>query len=683
MNPASTTTDQSAVLVTIILLALQLGVLAWVWRETLLPLRRQRAKVMAFTKQVEDATDVEEVARPTERVLAKAWDRTLGATGAGTSAREVVEPHDAFTADVLIPHVYNGRFDAAAPGVFTALGIVGTFLGLIIAFSHVDPAQSEQSIAPLVGGMRVAFWNSLLGVFLSIVWTVGSRRARHAFDRACRELADAAEARLDHATPGGQVLQAFGLLSEKLDVLGTKLDSAVGAKLETVIAETRLARLEAKSASDTLRQALGAKLDAVVGAKLDALTDQSRLARTEATSASDRLGNALGTKLDALARATQNSSSDLVATLAPQLEKSFKSLVDTPFENLSRTVDQYRVTVEQVAERHGYVLEGLDAAVVALGAAQMGLAAATADTARCVLQFEAFVERVGAESERSAALIAERGASAAAALEAQTDRATVIVERGNDAAQALAAGVGALHEAAGRQSEVATALGGVSNGLHTASADLGRVSSTFGTAAERLEAAVGQIQRISADAAHDTARAAREELQAAIAGMSTALRDFGTQNVAAYEASSRRVIEAVDGRMSDLTERLSAELNTLMVRLPDVAESMTTAARSVRMQLERAVRGLDDAVRQLDVASRQSLKAHLEEYDGAVAKAIDHFSGTLFVWDGRVGELTGAVRRLEKAVTRKNGPPEQRDDESSADALQIMEALQIPEATLS
>jgi len=572
-------------------------VLLWVGVQSLWPLRQQCKKIAAFARHVAGSPTIANVVCPDERVLQRAWSK-LATRSRPTGRHEAVEPYDLFAADVLIPHPYNGRLDAAAPGIFTALGIVGTFLGLILAFSQIDPAQSEASIAPLVGGMTIAFVNSLLGVFLSIVWTVHSRRARHAFDAACADLAEAVETRIGHITAGDQLLQAFARLDDKLD---------------SMLGETRLARQEAMNTAQ-----------------------------------------AHGVKLDDIAEATTNSSAKLLGALVPQLENAFKTLVDTPFEKLTATVEQFRATVDEVAERHGYVLEALDTSVAGLGAAQHALAMATTDAAGCVQQFEAVVERISEEGDRAASVMAAKSIQAASALEAQTDRAGAIMEQANSLAVAFSANVGALRASAERQGEVASTLADIAEGLGSSSAELNNVSTVFGASAQRLEAAVGQIRQLGHDAALDTARAAREEMQAAIVQMSESLRDFGAQNIVAYETSSRGVIEAVDNSMSDLTERLSAELNTLMVRLPDVAATMTSAAKQVRAQIANAVRGLDDAVRQLDVSSNQSLKTRLEEYDGAVAKAVDHFSGTLVMWDGKVSELTGAVRRLEATAADKS-----------------------------
>lgn len=594
----------------------QVTVLAMVVGTTLLKLRRQRKQIVQLATSVERVHSIEEAQPPTERSLVAAWQRLLRSQR--TPGKEATEPREALHADALLPRGFNARLDAAAPGLFTALGILGTFVGLIVAFGHVDPTQSEQSIGPLVSGMSSAFWNSLVGVLFSVVFTFFSKRERHNFEVACKDLIHVVDNKIDRVTAGDQVLHSLDQLAERLS---------------WIFSETKLARLEA----------IETRTEIVEG-----------IVRVEA--------------------ATENSSTELLTKLAPQLEQVFKTLVDAPFENLSRTVTQFQQSVEQVAERHGYVIDALDAAVLGLGAAQHAMSVATADAADAVVRFETFVEKIGAESERASKTMSEQMTEASSVLRDQLENSARMVAIASETVVASQGSIDAIRTASERQSDAASAMGAATAGLDTASAELNGIATTFGNAASRLEAAADRIKNVAAEAAADSTRIARAELQNAVKQMAEALKEFGEQNVLAYENSSQNVIDAVDNQMSDLTERLSAELNTLMVRLPDVANSMTSAAKSVRVELDRAIKGLGSSVHQLDVASRQSLNARLEEYDGAVAQAVDHFSGTLIAWDGKVAELTGAVRQFETAVARKDG---------RTDAFIKLEAPQIADVSIS
>lgn len=65
------------------------------------------------------------------------------------------------------------------PGVLTALGILGTFLGLLQGITGLDTGSSEilrESITELLDGMSLAFTTSIVGIVSSIFWSWIDRR---------------------------------------------------------------------------------------------------------------------------------------------------------------------------------------------------------------------------------------------------------------------------------------------------------------------------------------------------------------------------------------------------------------------------------------------------------------------------------------------------------------------------
>ena len=58
------------------------------------------------------------------------------------------------------------------PGVMTALGILGTFIGLTIGLQHfnIDSSNLTQSIQPLINGLKVAFHTSIYGITFSLLY---------------------------------------------------------------------------------------------------------------------------------------------------------------------------------------------------------------------------------------------------------------------------------------------------------------------------------------------------------------------------------------------------------------------------------------------------------------------------------------------------------------------------------
>lgn len=59
-----------------------------------------------------------------------------------------------------------------APNLLTSLGILGTFIGIVIGLMHFDPADIDSSIALLLSGLETAFMTSLLGMAAAITFKV-------------------------------------------------------------------------------------------------------------------------------------------------------------------------------------------------------------------------------------------------------------------------------------------------------------------------------------------------------------------------------------------------------------------------------------------------------------------------------------------------------------------------------
>lgn len=63
-------------------------------------------------------------------------------------------------------------FTHYAPNLLTSLGILGTFIGIVIGLMHFDSADIDGSIALLLGGLQTAFMTSLLGMAAAIAYKV-------------------------------------------------------------------------------------------------------------------------------------------------------------------------------------------------------------------------------------------------------------------------------------------------------------------------------------------------------------------------------------------------------------------------------------------------------------------------------------------------------------------------------
>lgn len=136
-----------------------------------------------------------------------------------------------------------------APNLLTSLGILGTFVGIVIGLLNFDVTDIDASIAPLLDGLKTAFLTSLGGMLLAICFkaldSAGVLRLKLATDSA------------DHVGPVEihAELQAQRQATERL------AQSISGDEDSALISQIRLLRTDQKERFDAFSRDLWKKLD--------------------------------------------------------------------------------------------------------------------------------------------------------------------------------------------------------------------------------------------------------------------------------------------------------------------------------------------------------------------------------------------------------------------------------------
>ena len=60
----------------------------------------------------------------------------------------------------------------------SSIGILGTFLGIFIGLLRFNSNNIEQSIPYLLEGLKIAFFTSVLGIFLATILNIFETRAK-------------------------------------------------------------------------------------------------------------------------------------------------------------------------------------------------------------------------------------------------------------------------------------------------------------------------------------------------------------------------------------------------------------------------------------------------------------------------------------------------------------------------
>jgi len=85
----------------------------------------------------------------------------------------------------------NNNFASVAPSFFPMLGILGTFTAIAISmpnFSMSDTAALDHEISLLLSGIGTAFYASIYGIFLSIVWNFFEKRGLSKVDKDSHQI---------------------------------------------------------------------------------------------------------------------------------------------------------------------------------------------------------------------------------------------------------------------------------------------------------------------------------------------------------------------------------------------------------------------------------------------------------------------------------------------------------------
>jgi hypothetical protein len=91
------------------------------------------------------------------------------------------EPRKLLPEDTVIDRYYHSSFYSAVPGVLTGLGLLATFIAILVALMgvHVDVKQGTETVTgirDLIEGLSGKFLSSIVALFLSFIFTLIERK---------------------------------------------------------------------------------------------------------------------------------------------------------------------------------------------------------------------------------------------------------------------------------------------------------------------------------------------------------------------------------------------------------------------------------------------------------------------------------------------------------------------------
>ena len=130
----------------------------------------------------------------------------------------------------ISPHVMT-----AAPGLLTAIGILGTFLGLVLGLAEAAPSGGDIKVSVIVQGLKVSFWSSVAGLGASILVTLWNRQLAGRLDDTVGELIRLLNAAMKRGTTQEVMAKLLRPMATLKSELGTEFADAIATHLQPVL----------------------------------------------------------------------------------------------------------------------------------------------------------------------------------------------------------------------------------------------------------------------------------------------------------------------------------------------------------------------------------------------------------------------------------------------------------------
>jgi ABC-type transporter Mla subunit MlaD len=525
--------------------------------------------------------------------------------------RNTVRPHSFINLAHAREQLFGLKMMASIPGFFVGLGLLLTFIGLVLALNKAAGSTTAgsagamtEALHGLLDAATFKFSTSIAGLGASLVLSLLFRIYQISIERAFERFCSALEDRLRFQPPQRIAVDSLKLLVEQRDQLKeinsegffTRLGDSMAPHFRTAVAEA--IGPVSSSLDDTMK----------------ALTQTSQTGVTELIeSFVNRLDQGTGQELGKVV--------DTLASLQTGLEGIRTSLAGSG---------------QDVSDKLAAAAENLSRVVADAGAALGQSATGVAGTV------ESTMERLAGKLESQNAAFGENMAALQSAVAVQMqDSGRVAQEAGKAAADASKRAADEAVEATQKATREAVeamraAMGEVTQSM---SADIGRLSATLQSVESAFRAQTQHIDTVStrsrdtADAFGQVAANIRAASQPFVASSERVAQS--ADSMATSIAGSVDQLSATQRTASGIAEQLDAHLR----QIANLWNQYEARFKGVDEDLERAAKVFHDEVSRHQEAMRNFV-ADVDKHTGAILSGI---SRTVNDLDQSIQELTDTL----------------------------------------
>ncbi len=257
-----------------------------------------------------------------------------------------------FNPSTLAKGIAENRLIAAVPGFLTAIGVVGTFVGLQLGLSELNISsevsvdEMKSGVSSVIGGAKVAFLTSVWGVSLSVLFNFIEKF----LEQGAKKRISALQDQIDDIFPR---LSAEAQLQEISDNSYQSRESLQG------LAEKIGERMQESLAQATqgIQQALQASLEKIMAPAIEKLVDETSEGNKRALEdLLEKFMNGFGQQGEQQ-RQLMDSASAKVNDSVNRMSISLEAITNQWQENQSESIEQERKLASTASQLVSYLAE--------------------------------------------------------------------------------------------------------------------------------------------------------------------------------------------------------------------------------------------------------------------------------------------------------------------------------------
>ena len=533
-------------------------------------------------------------------------------TEQGSKLNNTLEASYFFNTRSLAGGITESRLLAAVPGFLTALGVIGTFLGLQLGLSElnigkgVEIEEMKNGLAAVISGASIAFMTSIWGVFLSVAFNIIEKT----LEKGIRGRIFNLQNRIDRLYPR---LSAESQLQRIADDGNESRDSLQG------LAEQIGVRMQESlvQVTDGISQALSDTMNSILAPALDSMmnnaSDSGKQAMQELVKEfMEKMGEAGSGQ-----RAAMDESSTKMNAALDGMQLAMTSLVSNLQDNQDKLAKRDQELIQRISGQVDSLVEGASDQQQKMAELLEGQLTAISETSELHQQGankreeerdKRFEEQTGALSDSTQQLLDHLKT----AMEDQINSGKSLLAQG----EALRQGIDKSTSA----SELAA------NSIKASSDEMRSVSDRLSGFGIKIQQATDTLSGAVTEAAETTSELSGLN-QKAMTNMQ-ALRDELLNNTSQFE-------------------KITSNLDGLMTQ-------SSTIFKDMKEHQEEYLSALDENVSDLSKQVSESLKDYAEQANGQTANHLQLWAQHTSSYSEKMNVLVGAIQNVVDEIETKS-----------------------------